>query len=201
MTSNLSFKLSDSCCKELTIQSPLSTWAGAGHEPSKLQSCKAWTNHLFWALLQNRDLTIFKSLFSMSGAWEIFTQIISFEPYSKSICGFHPPEFRWSWSLYFFGLHFLYGNMTTKNFSLSWEETSDHGPIEDTWNCLQVSLCPFYLMKSSPLMLGLLVLSQVLIFLVTSLMFFNFFRTVGLLFLALLLFLIAVVLFTSFFCS
>ena len=119
--------------------------------------------------------------------------------HSKSICDFHPPEFRWSWSLYFFGLHFLYGNMTTKNFSLSWEETSDHGPIEDTWNCLQVSLCPFYLMKSSPLMLGLLVLSQVLIFLVTSLMFFNFFRTVGLLFLALLLFLIAVVLFTSFF--
>ena len=117
MTLNLSFKLSDSCCKELTIQSPLSTWAGAVHEPSKLQSCKAWTNHLFWALLQNRDLTIFKSLFSMSGAWELFTQIISFESYSKSIYGFHPPEFRWCWSLYFFGLHFLYGNVTTKIFS------------------------------------------------------------------------------------
>ena len=146
MTLNLSFKLSDSCCKELTIQSPLSTGAGAVHEPSKLQSCKAWTNHLFWALLQNRDLTIFKSLFSMSGAWELFTQIIRSSHLSPT-----PNQFvafilqNSGGAEAFISLDFTFCMETgqlrffalspkkkkkKKIFSLSWEETSNHGPIE-----------------------------------------------------------------------
>ena len=145
MTLNVSFKLSDSCCKELTIQSPLSTWAGAVHEPSKLQSCKAWTNHLFWALLQNRDLTIFKSLFSMSGAWELFTQIIrsshlnptpnQFVAFILQNSGgaeaFISLDFTFcmeTWQLRFLALSPK--KKKKKIFSLSWEETSNHGPIE-----------------------------------------------------------------------
>ena len=141
MTSNLSFKLSDSCCKELTIQSPLSTWAGAGHEPSKLQSYKAWTNHLFWALLENRDLTIFKSLFTQiirsSHLSPTPNQFVAFIlQNSGGAEAFISLDFTFcmeTWQLRFLALSQKKKKKRKekeKIFSLSWEETSDHGPIE-----------------------------------------------------------------------